>query len=80
MSQSVIDPNAKRDNSHKPVPINPPQHSSKELWYAMNFQCSYIAGFISNGVPEFQLVDENDGKHPSEVERMKKAVGEKPKQ
>jgi hypothetical protein len=68
-----------RDPTRNPVPINPPEHKGVELWRAMWLQCNVQAGF-SSGPPEQDLVDQNDDKHPSEIKRMKEAVGEKPKQ
>lgn len=73
--ESPIDPNARKDTSHKEVPINPPSHSSEELWYRMNWICSVAAGF-SSGPPEQFLIEQNNDKRPSELERMKKATEE----
>jgi hypothetical protein len=73
--KNITDPNAKVDHSHDEVPINPRTRSSKELWAAMNQQCSIAAGF-SGGPPERDLVTQNNDKPPSEVKRMKKATEE----
>jgi hypothetical protein len=65
----------KRDPTRRPVPINPPERSSQELWASYNFQCNIAAG-LSGGPIEKDLTDQNNDKHPSEVERMKKATEE----
>ena len=75
--KNITDPNAKVDHSHDEVPINPRQRSSKELWAAMNQQCSIAAG-LGSGTPEEQHVNPDTGEHESEVKRMKK-VNEEPK-
>jgi hypothetical protein len=41
----------------------------------MNFRCSVQAGFGDSVVPEDTIVENNDGKHPSEIKRMKQANG-----
>ena len=64
---------SKPDPTKKPVPINPPEHSSKELWAIMNKQCSMAAGF-GGGPDEKELVIQNNDQHPSEVERMIKTA------
>lgn len=53
--------------------INPPTRKPEELWAAYYWQCNVAAGF-SNGPPELPLMDANDGKHPSELKRMKDVV------
>lgn len=68
-----------RDPTRREIPINPPVHNSKELWHTLQYQCSIQAGFGSGPIPEATLQENNDGKHPSEVDRIKKATGE-PKQ
>lgn len=64
-----------KDKSRKPIPINPPERPSKELWYRLNWQCSVAAGF-STGPNEQFLIEQNNDKVPSEIERMKKATEE----
>jgi len=64
---------AERDPTRREIPINPAPHSSRELWSSMNVQCSVQAGF-GNGPKEEVLQENNDGKHPSEINRMKGAT------
>ena len=64
---------AERDPTRREIPINPAPHSSRELWSSMNVQCSVQAGF-SGGPNETVVTENNDGKHPSEVNRMKGAT------
>jgi hypothetical protein len=63
-----------KDPTKREVPINPPVHSSKELWYTMNYQSSIQGGLGSGATPEITLTEQNDNKHPSEVDRIKKAT------
>lgn len=59
------------DPTKKDIPINPPHvPNSKELWYALQWQCSVAAGF-SGGPIEADLLDQKDNSHPSEIKRMK---------
>jgi hypothetical protein len=67
---------AERDPTRRDIPINPPEHSSRELWSRLNFQCSIQAGLGKEVVPEPTLMENNDGKHPSEVDRIKKVTQE----
>lgn len=60
-----------RDRTRKEVPINPPARSSKDLWSAMNYQCSIAAG-LSGGPDEKALKEQNNDKTPSEVDRLRK--------
>jgi hypothetical protein len=62
----------------KRLRLNPPEHSSKELWRAYWWQCNVMAGF-SAGPDEAELVRQNNDVPPSELERMKKATKEEPK-
>ncbi len=64
---------AERDPTRRDIPINPPVRNSRELWASMNFRCSVQAGFGDSVVPEDTIVENNDGKHPSEIKRMKQA-------
>lgn len=66
---------AERDPTRREIPINPPERSSKELWYNLQYQCSVQAG-LGAGPNEAVLQENNDGKHPSEVNRMKQATQE----
>jgi hypothetical protein len=55
------------------VPINPPEHTSIELWNNMHRQCSLLAEF-SEGQDEKELVNQTNGTHPSELQRIKEAT------
>lgn len=63
-----------RDPTRRDIPINPPEHSSKELWSTMQFRCSIEAGLGGGNTPEVTLMENNDGKHPSEVNRIKQGT------
>lgn len=67
-----------RDPTRREIPINPPERSSKELLYNMQYRCSVQAGF-SVGPDEKIIQENNDGNHPSEVDRMKKATEDRKK-
>lgn len=55
------------------VPINPPEHTSIELWKTMHRYCSLIVEF-SDGQDERELINKVNGTHPSEIQRIKEAT------
>jgi hypothetical protein len=62
------------DPTKKEVPINPPQRNAIDLWRMYWMQCNLTAG-LSSGPDEKVLKDNNEGKSPSELKRMKEATG-----